>query len=646
MDDMFHTSQNQFQDRLVPKILEFMNLRIKEFDTYFYKKCIEEIEIKKNKIELGIYFYEPLRLFLVNNFDDYFYYLSDHQINNNTIQRELNLTNRAKTNLLRQFNAIELNNIDALKSNISPNLNKIIFVVSPIELSDNAIIRIRSKDSLGLFLGDEILRIAEHQDMERLIGYMINKIQKKKISESVQMFREMYGMNKSLDQDVKDRILFFSGFCLHALGTTYTYDADMIYWAKNQNKSQIKKAGIIFSKHHKLEYFIHTEIRNDIEMTGDVLTDPRKHFYFMGMKIVGINIHLQRLYYRASAASFVDIYMLNKINKFNVKPCFPLMTLRDDPPIIFTQDVINDKLRIVKIYLRDWHGIKVSDNNIKKIIQRCKNYPFDPPFRKQFGFDGNVKFIEINHHVAILQLMGEYFDKHENVLIIDNIKEPHDYGSIIKKNDMNIIFVGSDEETIEQLKKEQLKKEKKYDNMIFVNKNISQEGTFAQKIGDESEESDILYEMNRLKNILIQQNSNQIFKNKKNFMDNMRFIGDDSTIIVTYLDGVLIENALNGSKMYQIKDNNDTLIFGIYEYDKIDDNESVVVFLKDSERYYGGLVEIIVALDDIKDIFVSINYEMIREGALYSVSNENKIDRVQKKISEFFKYVVFKKTIQ
>ncbi len=635
MDDIPHS---QFLDQLVPKILEFMNLRIKEFDTIFYKNCIDEIKMKKYKIEYDIYFYEPLRLFLVNNFDDYYYYLSDHLINNNTIQRELNLTNHAKTNLLRQFNAIELNNIDALKSNTWPNLNKIIFVVSPMELSDDAVIRIRSKDSLGLFLGHEILRIVEHQEIERLVGYMINKIQKRKIRESTQMFREMYGMYKSLDQNVKDRTLFFSGFCLHALGTTYTDDADMIYWAKNQNQNQIRKAEKIFTKHHKLEYFVHTEIRNDIEMTGNVLTDPRKHFYFMGMKIVGINIHLQRLYYRASAASFVDMYMLNKINKFNIKPCFPLMTLRDDPPIIFTKNVVNDKLRIVKIYLKDWHGIKVSGNDITNIIQRCKNYPYDPPFHKQFSFDSNIKHIETIHHMAILQLMNEYFDKREKLLIIDNITEPNDYGygSINKEHDMKVIFVGSDEETIKQLKNEHLKK---YENMIFVNKNISIKGSFVQETIDKS----ILHKKNRFKNVLIQQNSNLMFKNKDNFIDNIQSVDEDSTIIITYLDGALIKNALNGSKMYQIKDKNDTLIFGIYEYDKIDENASVVVFLKDSERYYGGLVEIIVTLDDIKKIFISMNYKMIHEGTLYSVSDDSNIDQIQKNISDFFKYVVFKK---
>ena len=579
---------NRFSSQLAPKILEFMNLRIKEFDTNFYKKCILGLKSNNNNDE---YYYEPLRLFLIDNFDEYYYYLSDHLIDDNTIQRELTITDHAKTNLLRQFNAIELNNINALLTNTYPDFKKIIFVVSPTELSDNNIIRIRSKDSLGLFLGQEVLRIAEHQDMERLVGFMINKRQKRDIRESTQMFREMYGMYKSLDQNTKDRSLFFSGFCLHALGTTYTEDADMIYWAKNDN-SNIKKAEKIFSKHHKLEYFIHTEKRNDIDVTGEVLTDPTKHFYFMGMKIVGINIHLQRLYFRASPAAFVDMYMLNKINKFNIKPCFPLMTLRDDPPIIFTKSIIKKKLRTVKKYLKEWHGINVSNNETRMLIKRCKNYPNDPPFSKQFSYDKNIMFIETNQQTAILLLMEEYFHEREKILIIENrVSHKHNYEDKIKN--------------------------------IVIKKDFSTSWSNDKK--------------NR--NILIH-NSDEVLKNKNDVVNNITLVDDPETvIIITYLDGTLIKKKMDGTNMYQIKDDENVLLFGIYEYAK---NE-VVVFMKDSEDYCSGNIEKIITLEEIKEIFNLMSYTMIQENALNAVTNDNKMNELQINISDFFSYAVFKK---
>lgn len=624
---------SQFVKQLIPKISDYMNQRIKDFDTSFYKKCIEWLETENEK-EYNVYFFEPLRLFLVNNFDDYFCYLSEnHNDNDNVIRREIEITDHGRINLLKQFNAIELNNINALITNEYPDLKSIILIVSPTELSDpgNSMIRIRSKDSLGLFLGHEILRIAEHQDMDRFVGYMINKRQKKMIRESNQMFGEMYGMYKSLDQNVKDRSLFFSGFCLHALGTTYTEDADMIYWAKNQNEKDIKKAESIFSRYQKLEYFIHTEKRNDIDMTGDVLTNPEKHFYFMGMKIVGINIHLHRLYYRASAPAFVDMYMLNRINKFNVKPCFPLMTLRDDPPIIFTQQVIDNKLRTVRRYLKEWHGIKVSKKEVSELIKKCNNYPYDPPFQNKFNLNENIRHIETVYQVTTLTVMSKLFDKDENLLVIDDVSEPYDYGSKIKKHETKIVIIGSDKDRIEQLKKKNV-----YSNQIFINKNISDEWIY--------DESDILYKTGKYKNILIQYNTNQIFKNKQNFIKNIQSVDDiDTTIIVTYLDGKMIRNKMNETNIYQIKDHTDTIIFGIYEYDKINNTDGVVVFLRDSDRYHGGIAEMILTLDDIREIFESMNYSMIREGTLDS---DNEADLMQKSISEIFRYVVFKKNLK
>lgn len=614
-------------NELTSKLLEFMKQRVQKFDTSFYKKCIDVLEIllktnqelpsQSEKKDSDIYFFEPLRLFLVQEFDNYYCYVSDHQISENNIkvQRKLNLSDNAIKNLLRQFNAIELNNMDALVSDNYPDLDKIIFIISEIELNDSKIIRIRSKDSLGLFLGYEVLRVIEHQDMQRFIGYIENEKGKKDISESNQMFKEMYGMYKSLDQDQKDRSIFFSGFVLHALGTTYTSDADMIYWAKNDSESDIKKVERIFSKYHKLDYFVHTDERNDIDMTGDILTDPRKHFYFMGMKIVGINIHLQRLYYRASPAAFVDMYMLNKINKFNIKPCFPLMTLRDDPPIIFTKSLIEKKLRTVKKYLREWHGINLPNKKISKIFKKCKNYPNDPPFHKQLSYDANTQYIEINHQTAILLLMGEYFKRNEDLLIIDNVKEMADYGKKTK-----ILFIGPDKERIDELKANN-----KNENVMFLNKNISMK--WDEKHG-------------RYSNILIKHSTNEIFSNKDNFVNNILSVDDINTvIIIIYLDGVLINEVMKDDDMYQIKDQDQTLLFGIYKYDK----QNVVIYLKDSQDYYSGRIERIVQLDEIKKIFDQMDYTMVQESTLHAVTNDDKMNKMQKNISEFFRYVVFRK---
>jgi hypothetical protein len=322
----------------------------------------------------------------------------------------------------------------------------------------------------------------------------------------------------------------------------------------------------------------------------------------MGMRIVGAYIHLQRLYYRASAPSFVDMYMLKKINRYNVKPCFPLMTLRDDPPIIFTEEVVKKKLRTVRKYLKEWHGLEFSDKDVRNLVKKCENYPNDFPFNQQIVFDQNTETFEANQRAGLRGLIDKYFDKHSTPLLIGQLDHQKRYEQYRKKHpDQHDNDNG-----------------RKWD-IIGVNEISKNEKVY--------------------KNIIIP-DMNSHFDHKEDLADCVKFHTDtESVIIVTFLDIAMIKDMMKDEKMFQIKNKDGILWFGIYGYDK----DNVVVYMKDSEDYGSGLKERIIGHESINPIFGSMGYQIIGSDSLSSLTHDEKMKDMEKSIAQIFRYAVFKK---
>ena len=382
--------------QLIENIINMLNIKNSP-NNLFYKECINYITnpLKINNfIEThemtNNYILEPMRLYINSNINKYVCFIADISIfekpignilKKESVYRNLNILSiKARNNLLRQLHVIETDKLDNFFENnvvtrYYSQIDKIVFFIiekenkNIVNMIDNKnLIQIKKIVSLCLFMGDETLYFLEKQDLDRFINYM--KSNNKYVIKSVNMFKKTYSLCKELDPDIYDRMIIFSGFVLHTLGTTYTSDADVIFWAQDMKIEDLENVKILFKRNNINDFFIYD--RNSSKTIDNLIANPNKHYHFLGIKILCIEKHLTRLYENASPAAFVDLIMLNKINKIHIDPCYPTLSFKNEIFTVYTKQMIEKKLQTTQKYLKEWHNINYSLNELRELIKHIK----------------------------------------------------------------------------------------------------------------------------------------------------------------------------------------------------------------------------------------------------------------------------------
>ena len=336
------------------------------FKSSFYDDCVEYIsstdtinEFNKSHMLNNKYIIESFRLYFYRQFSKFHFYIIDYDINSNSSinYNKLNLSSvmnsiithqiilpsdKARLNLLRQLDVIENDDIYRFTKNLPQYLsefNNILFLVSSIDLEllkPNILknlnyLKLKNRRSLNLFLHTYSLSFLKHQDLDRFTYYLTDT--NKYVMRSVDMFKnicDIFKQIENIDISLYERLMLFSGFVLHTLGTTYTSDADVIYDARGLSDINTDNVMNILKKSNDIDYFLYMDEDPDIDYISNIITDPNKHYYFLGMKLINIKKQLKRLYYRARPTAFVDLIMLHKINGYNIKPCIPIMNVNPE----------------------------------------------------------------------------------------------------------------------------------------------------------------------------------------------------------------------------------------------------------------------------------------------------------------------------
>jgi hypothetical protein len=648
-------------------------------NTVFFKKTIEYLKNIKNiqklekthKIDDG-YIFEPLKLYLYDRFDDYVCFITNRHIIDTEplimkycLIRDLSsISHKALRNLLRQFNAIEMDNPDALinNNNIYENIESLVFVVTTsknnefnmeVVFDNERFVQINKPSSLNLFLGIEALNFLHHQNLDRFVNYM--KSTKKEIIASTKIFTDTYNLFKNLDQDrtnphkknISQRIIMYSGFVSLTLGTSYTSDADIIFWAKGLDKTEIEYMNNLVQQNDIFDYSVYfSDDQLKESYIGEIVADPELHYYFMGIKIINVQSYINRLYKRASAVSYVDILMLNEINNYNIKPCIPVITFKDKA-IVFTEERIQKLLREIQRLLKSWHYRDYSYDRLKKIFTVCEDYIMDPPFYREIVSNDLTEPIDQIHHSATLELINKYFlpidNKKTNILIIDDSREfPRFYP--IQGHDFRIVVSEPEPRLSSKTQKYiSMAEEKKITDFSIIPGDLSQSGEGERIIKNNQLQEKFKYILfNHTIGMYFDNSIDEVVKN----ISTLCCI--DALIIVPYIDGEMLKNKMHGSDRYEIvkKTKYDPIHqFGVYQYNK-SDRQKIVIYLADTPRYGSGVVQSMITYDFIKMTF-SDNFDVINDGLMIDLlSNQSSIVKnltdIQKQILQFFKYVILK----
>jgi len=488
-------------------------------------------------------------------------------------------------------------------------------------------------------------------------GYTYNK--QKKIIASTKMISSFYKFHNGLDRDTKERLLVISGSILHVLGTTYTDDVDIYYYGETE--SQNKMDGLItkFQINPKFEYtIVHdgriiqakkpssyvykwaTELWPQLvgkKHLTEVMADPAYSFYFMGIKMIGVDMIIERLLSRASPSAFVDLIMLNKINGFESDPCFPNLTIRQGKIMIYDNKMIEKKLRTVCNYFYHWHNMHMCLNKLKKKIPRCTELPHHI----------YKKIPEKNPHTSLItyynnSTMKYYIKKYllgEKILDIGagRLRDMFFYDRIGIKH---LVAIEPSSISLEEGKKAHKKRHLK----IRLDA--------VQGYGDEDWTKADVYKVvlnnKPYKHILLKFTIHYMIKKIDTLLNNIKQVADDTTIVVGLLDGNLIEQKIADTGRYEVFVGDEPL-YGIYRMDPDGAYKKIMVYFKGVYGVESGSIEYLVDINDVVDKFKNAGFRLIDNKSLVEVEHptlnkiRGKFSDAQRKVSELHRVLVFRK---
>jgi len=676
----------------IDEVINSVKNKHKEIPAIFYKDCEDYLQnLKKtnpivHRMSNNKYLLESIRLYLNENLDNYLIYcsnahsdlLSDSSdssdmdsseteidseqigMNDDQTYRIINGSKKMTNNILRQLIAIENGDIMSLCSEqkFPVEIQTICCTITKEPINNSKYIEMKNKrDCLKLLLGVESITIAEHQDFERFCNF--TKSKESDIMKSVKNFNNSFDILNKLDDEKRDRVLIFSGFVLHSLGTTYTADTDLLYYGDNQPKATIDKVVNLFNHHNDFDHsiiyegkvikrepalpylynWLYTKWPNTVgkDTIMEIMADPEYHFYFMGIRFVGIKMSIERLLNRASPSAFVDLIMLKKINNYDSSPCFPNLTLRQGKITIYTDDEIEKKLNTVKNYFKWWHKIDITIPELKEKIKRCSELPHyiysDVPLRNKHTFTVT------KYHDDVAKYYVEKYLKSDKLLDVGagKLRDIHNYDRIGFKK---LVAIEPSSESI----KMGLEKYKKHDIKLDLE--------MINGFGDEDWLTNPKYKQvidnAPFSSIVFKFTIHYMIRNIDIVLKNIQGVDNENTTLVIFcLDKDRITERFK-NKRYEIYMDNEPL-YGIYELEKSESLTKAMIYFKGVYGVEKGSIEYLVDVDNLIELFGTIGYNCILNEFFsdmtepHLVKELNHMSKEQKKISEIHKVLIFKK---
>lgn len=652
----------------ISDIIKSVQNKNEEIETAFYKECINVLENLKNKkiyrIEENKYILESVRIHVTANLEKYNIFVGGDEPTSTMIFRKLSISEKGKNNLLKQINALENNSVNDICLSNKFQFDYLYCIISEkkSDLSDKYVKLKNKRDSLKLLLGIETLSFLEHQDLDRFCNYL--KSNDPKIKRSTTMFNDFYHFYKELDEDTQYRMMIFSGYVLHSLGTTYTADTDIIYYGEGESVDKIRQIKEMLDKNSDYEYSIiydksviqREESRSyvylwmsylwpniiGVSSIKEVLVDPEYHLYFFGIKMINVQMTIERLILRASPSSFVDLIMLDEINGYKSEPCFPNVCVRQGKVLVCTDEYIRQKLLTIQKYFKEWHGLDRSLDELSLKIKRCAELPHHI-YKKEPERNEYTTGIGRYHNTVMRHYIGKYL-RTDKLLDIGAgpLRNLSFYNNIgIKK----LIAIEPSAESIA----EGLEKYNEMNPTIHVK--------MIEGYGDEIWRNNPNYnavEINKpYQSILFKFTIHYMIKNLENVLRNIQDVqNDNTTIIISCLDGNRVEQKLNKYRGKYEVFIGDEPIYGVYNFEeKTDDLKKILIYFKGIYGVEQGSIEYLVDVQNLIKKFESIGYKVILNKFFTEVDDpglvkiKNRLNYQQKLVSELHKIIVLRRDV-
>ncbi len=642
----------------------------------FYKECIDKIKEVKDeyihKIKRVTYLLDPIRLYLLNNIDNYRFILSRNKFKDCTYVK-IRLDNKEIDNFLTllelmenyKSNVLELNNVNIQNIKQTLSISDTVYlniIEKDKEFKLDNYIEIKNYyDTLSFLLTIETINILKYQRIDRIRAFL-------KDPEALKVYTIMQNYNNyihTLSFQERDKYLIHSGSLFSALGTTYTRDVDVIVAKLDQNVEQTKTfLRDIYSKYDDLDISVLNStgdyyLKPDEEplkykkhwftyqlpaLDGakdiyDVLSNSVFHFYFLGMKFMNVNLSIYRFLQRASVSSMADLIMLKDINKINVgdKLCLPNITIRQGRLVVFYGKYLETYFNSLQKALKEYYNKDYSLDELKKLIKHCNAEGFDI-YKGIMVKDPDTDIIKYFHIMIKKNILGQYA-RNINYLLDVGSGKLTDMRIWQENNIKNVVGI---EPSIESIKmgEERLKQHGFTGKLDVIN-----------GVGNIDWTKDKKYKIaldNKYDVITFQFTLHYMMNEIDIVIDNLKKVMKSGTkIIITCMDGNKIHNDFKRYKHVEVRNRQEPIFAIIPMYEARDNipekDNNIIVYFKGAYGVSSGSIEPIIDIEKLIKVFNENNIKLLEKKnfADYNIDIKKRMHPIQLRVSSYYMSLVF-----
>jgi ubiquinone/menaquinone biosynthesis C-methylase UbiE len=557
--------------------------------------------------------------------------------NKNISYRKIKMSKKALFNFTNQIDGI-INNDFAICKKLKPKSIINYLVISNIPIKGHNIIE---EDIYLPLLGIQSLFFLEKQNLEHYCDPIIMSNANKMLKDLSRLRKIFKSFNK-LD---RNRFFIFSGLLYYFLGAIYTEDIDCIVIGKTLEEIEFYKKKIPFvndilsvcsdnnlpvkSYHNNFYKYILPQWGGS-ENIYEVLINPEKHFYFMGLKCFDLYSNFQRSINRSHPFTFIDMIMLKKINNIDIYKnfCIKNISIRDGRALI-----TNDKQGIKIFYntvikhLKDWYNITIEDTPKKSIKFLENNLVKCPKNKTSLNLYKDPYMIEqMQIHKKIYE---HYIKKYSNGVLLDIGCGKLIRYNLYEKTNLNEVY------GIDILK-----------NILhFAKKKIKNKSNIKYTLLNAYGNKPFLFDK-KFDIILFIFTLQHMINNINIVINNLNKVSKSGTyIIITCINGNKIISSLKTNNKYEITNND--FYWGAYKY-----NEKIskfpckaLIFIKDIYGYQNGIEESLIDVNELIKIFKKNNFKLDMKKSFKECYREdiNKLKDFQIKILDIYEILIFVK---
>jgi hypothetical protein len=605
-------------------LVKMFNKIIKYFETYEIKNIINE-----NEYELiGIIIY----LFLNNT-----KYKLGIQVNSipskNTIYRKLSMNNIIFQNFIHSLlsNNFTINN-NLIKENKENNIY--ICISTKKSKNDNyfAIPNEINLCTLTQLFGIENINILNHINIKRY-----NQLKKTKEGENsehqMNNYKKIFSNNNEYE---KYTSVVLSSMVLYIIGSTTAQDVDPMIYNVMDNE-EINKMGykmginnidyILLNKDNiwywektkSFAYWMTYAISEEwVQSVGasnieEIFFSNKHHFYLNGIKFISLELQINRLINRNSAFAYIDLYVLKKFNYPNMKLNFEISKLqkRSGKIKFIDKTAYLEIIQKIKKYLKIWHNINVTIEELKKIFTYNEINPYNKYLKKvnRVNLFNNLR----KYHQYIKDYYLEAYCKNCNTLLDVGSAHLKSLKFWKKYNIKHIIAL----EPSKELYNSGLK-------IIDKNKFAQEKITYIRAPGEKNWISGEAGLNNKSKKLLINLKNTKadcitfefslhyMIYNMDILMKNITNISKKNTFIIIHcLNGDTLEKRLLKSDKISVYKNNDEVFYIEKKYKESNINKKVNIYFKGAQGLNNIVSEYIINPTILIEIFINNGFKLI-----------------------------------